>query len=707
MRDMRIGGVVEAQPASYKRLLKYSLVLLTAIVVTQTLLMGIQTAHCFYKYVIYEPQYIPEGAIPLSLQNGGSPRYLDFTYRLEAGTRYHVSLVGDWITNSSMATDYDIWVYNKNGLMSRHTESAGRPEQVGNDAKNQYFLPPETGDYTFRIINDPEDSYDDKSAVLMVIQHIEMNRRYSLELVGKYNTNDEYTPKAYHAYEFDTSAENFELFISVPDPDPSKNYIGLDMYEARVYPMANPAAQVGYNIRGIGVPTGDMLTSGKPSGSYGGYNYDYVGFRFNQWTASCERNGYDMDVTFGAPLHNETELVLEDRTVFYYLVLMAEYDQGTIQFYLKTDARSPSVTLVDPNVLGYTDRSTKIEAKVSAYNPLDRVWINYTSDDWATQSNVDMQKDGDIYYGYIPKQILNKVVKYRVYAKDEIENQGSASSSFEVKDRVTPELSLNRISLFGGESLTFYGATNLVNKDYILRVQGGGQSKDFTLKADTVGHMEHIYKPPAAGAYTASLLFPGDAINHPASSNTQEFTVTKQELTVTCNLSLNPGKENRPLTISGSVSPIMSGVPVSLVIVTPTTSLVESLTTSGTGSFTTTITTESLGTWEILPQVLSTAYNDASQGALISFEVVPLTIPEIVMLKAAEFTQPPLVYFPAGLVVATVAGLGVKTGLIKGVLKNGKGAVKDEEASEDANGEDTGEPAKETTTYRRRSDRGV
>jgi hypothetical protein len=149
----------------------------------------------------------------------------------------------------------------------------------------------------------------------------------------------------------------------------------------------------------------------------------------------------------------------------------------------------------------------------------------------------------------------------------------------------------------------------------------------------------------------------------------------------------------------------MGGVPVNLVIVSPTNSLVESLTTSGSGTFTTTITTDSLGSWEILPQALSTGYSETSQGALLSFEVVPLTIPEIVMLKAAEFAQPPLVFLPAGLVVATVAGVGIKKGVFQGLFKNGKGAVKEEEASEGVNGDDTGEPSKEASTYRRRSSR--
>jgi hypothetical protein len=694
VRSMREHQKTDVQPpSSGKRLLFYSLILLMAIIVAQTTLIELKSANCEYRYVIYEPRIIAVNEIPLDQSR---PRSLDLTYWLESGNRYHIFLVGDWVSNETDATDYDIWVYNNNGILSRHTESAGLPEQVGNDAKNQYFNPPQTGDYTFRIINDPKDSGGADPAVFMVMQHIEMNRRYTLELVGKYNPNDQYTSKAYHAYEFDTASPDFELSIDVPS--------SLDMYEARVYPMANPAAQVGYYLRGIGVPTGDLLTSEAPSGSYGGYNYKYEKFRFTEWTASCERNGEDMDVKFGAPLHNETELVMEDRTVFYYLVLMAEYDQGTIQFYLKTDANNPTVTLVDPGVLGYTDDRTKIEASVSSNNPLDSVWVNYTTDDWAIQSRVDMIKDGDVHRGYIPKQPLNKVVKYRVYAMDEIENLGSASSSFEVKERVTPELTVDRISLYGGESITFFGSSNVANKNHVLRIQGAA-NKDITVATDTAGDFQYTYKPPVTGSYTATLVYSGDPIYHIAYSTPQEFAVAKRELAVACSVSPLPAKQTRPLTITGSVSPPMAGVPVNIVIVSPEESFVESVTTSAAGTFSTSITPNITGSWETLPQVLSTAYNSPSQGGLVSFQVVPLSIPEVIMYKAIEFTQPPLIFVPAGLVVVAVAGVEVKTGVIRGALGNGKGKGKGKAKEATADVKEPYEEDEGASGYKRRSSR--
>jgi hypothetical protein len=147
----------------------------------------------------------------------------------------------------------------------------------------------------------------------------------------------------------------------------------------------------------------------------------------------------------------------------------------------------------------------------------------------------------------------------------------------------------------------------------------------------------------------------------------------------------------------------MSGVPVNIVIVSPEESFIESVTTSTAGTFSTSITPNVTGSWEMLPQVLSTAYNSPSQGDLISFQVVPLSITEIIMYKAAEFTQPPLVFVPAGLVVAAVAGVEVKTGVIRGALGNGKGKGKAKEATPDV--EEAHEEDEGTSSYKRRSSR--
>ncbi len=617
---------------------------------------------------------------------------------LEKGQKYHIFLVGDFVFNKTLdesyLTDYDVEVYDPYmRLVSRHTESAGKPEHMGTGGPKQYFIPEMDGSYTFRIYNDPKDSQGNEAAVFMLIKHIEMNTKYNVTLYGKSRVGEPYPFWFNYAYEFDTPNDDYQLVVKVPDPDGETGYPGLDMYEARVYPMANPSTGVGHYLRGLGVPWGHLL-SGENSGSYGGYNTSIEGASWIDYTASCEYSGQDMLVTFGKPVHNETETVVDDPTVFYYLVLLAEYDYGTVEFYLKTDYRPLNVTLLDPGVVGYTGDETTIYVNVDAYHRIERVWMNYTTDDWETQKTVELRKCEEGYKGNLPKFKLNDIVKYKVCASDEVDNKGSARGEFEVKNEVDLSLSASRISLYGGESLTILGASSLPNTDHTIRFVCGSHSKTVNVKTNTVGEFQYTYTPQWVGDYDVTVEYSGDAINHAAVSYIKEFTVEKRSLTVSTRVD-GVAKNTLPFELSGTVSPAVGGVPVSFIIVTPTGSFVMSCRTSQTGSFTVTIVPEELGHWEAIAQVETGELYASSSSPLATFEVIKLTIPEVIILKAKEFTKPPLLYVPVGLVAAIGIGAGFKTGFIQN-LRSKKGNVKVKEVVE--------EP-KNTTSYRRRSDR--
>ncbi len=617
---------------------------------------------------------------------------------LEKGQKYHVFLVGDFVFNKTLdesyLTDYDVEVYDPYmRLVSRHTESAGKPEQMATGGPKQYFIPEMDGSYTFRIYNDPKDSQGDEPAVFMLIKHIEMNTEYNVTLYGKSRVGDPYPFWFNYAYEFDTPNDDYQLVIKVPDPEGETGYSGLDMYEARVYPMADPSAGVGHYLRGLGVPWGHLL-SGENDGYYGGYNTSIEGASWIDYTASCEYSGQDMLVTFGKPVHNVTETLVDDPTVFYYLVLLAEYDYGTVEFYLKTDYRPLNVTLLNPDVVGYTGDETTIYANVEAHHRIDRVWMNYTTDDWETEDTVELRKCDEGYKGNLPKFKLNDIVKYKVCASDEVDNKGSTRGEFEVKNEVDLSFSASRISLHGGESLTILGASSLPNTDHTIRFVCGSHSKTVNVKTNTVGEFQHTYTPQWVGDYDVTVEYGGDAVNHAAVSYPRGFTVETRSLTVSTRVD-GVAKNTRPFELSGTVSPAVGGVPISFIIVTPTGSLVESCRTSQTGSFTVTIVPEELGPWEAIAQVGASELYATSSSQLTSFEVVKLMIPEVIILKAQEFTEPPLLYVPVGLVAALAIGVGFKTGFIQN-LRSKKGNVKVEEIVE--------EP-KDATTYRRRSDR--
>ena len=617
---------------------------------------------------------------------------------LEKGQKYHIFLVGEFVFNKTLSssdlTDYDIEVYDPYmRLISRHTESAGQPEQAVTGGPKKYFVPEMDGTYTFRIYNDPKDSGGEESAVFMLIKHIEMNTEYNVTLYGKPRVGEPYPFWFNYAYEFDTPNDDYQLVVKVPDPDLERGYAGLDMYEARVYPMASPSQGVGHYLKGIGVPWGHLL-SGSIEGIYGGYNTSIEGASSIEYTASCEYSGEDMLVTFGKPVHNETETVVDDPTVFYYLVLLAEYDYGTVEFYLKTDYRPLNVTLLNPGVVGYNGEETTIYVDVEAYHRVESVSMNYTTDNWKTEDTVELRKCEEGYKGNIPKFQLNDVVKYKVIASDEVDNKGSTRGEFEVKNKVDLSLSGSRTSLKGGESLTVLGSSSLSNTDHTIRFICGSRSKTVTVKTNTVGEFQYTYTPQWVGDYEATVEYGGDGINHAAVSHIREFSVQKRSFTVSTNID-GVAKNTRPFELSGTVSPAVSGVPISFIIVTPTGSFVDSCRTTQTGSFSTIVVPEELGLWDAIAQVDAGELYESSSSPLATFEVVKLSIPEVIILKAQEFAKPPLLYVPVGLVAAVGLGYGYKTGFIKN-LRSKKGSVKVEEIVE--------EP-KDPTTYRRRSDR--
>ena len=617
---------------------------------------------------------------------------------LEEGQKYHIFLVGDFVFNKTLdstdLTDYDLEVYDPYmRLVSRHTESAGQPEQVVRGGPKRYFVPEMDGSYTFRIYNDPKDSRGNEPAVFMLIKHIEMNTRYNVTLYGKPRVGEPYPFWFNYAYEFDTPNEDYQLVVKVPDPDLYTGYSGLDMYEARVYPMANPSIGVGHYLNGLAVPWGHLL-SGENDGIYGGYDPSVEGASLIDYTASCEYSGEDMLVTFGKPVHNETETVVDDPTVFYYLVLLAEYDYGTVDFYLKTDYRPLNLTLLDPDLVGYTGDETTIYVDVEAHHSVDSVRMNYTTDDWETEDTVEMRKCDEGYKGNLPKFKLNDYVKYKVTALDEVDNKGSTRGSFEVKNKVDLSLSCSRTSLHGGESLTVLGASSLPNTDHTLRFVCGSRSNVVDIKTNTVGEFQYTYTPQWVGDYEVTIQYGGDGVNHEAVSSFKEFSVEKRSFTVSTWID-SVAKNTRPFELTGTVSPAVGGVPISFIIVTPTGSIVESCRTSQTGSFGVTIVPEELGIWEAIAQVDTGELYESSSSPLTSFEVVKLSIPEVIILKAREFTEPPLLYVPVGLVAALGLGYGFKTGFIQN-LRSKKGSVKVKEIVE--------EP-KDATTYRRRSSR--
>jgi len=638
----------------------------------------------------YEPQEIKEGDIPYRPYGNVVPK--EYRCYLEAGHKYHVFLVGDWVTNNTeQATDYDIEVRDpSNVVVSINTESAGLPEQVANDEKHQYFIPAKSGDYRFIIYNDPKDSAVNKqdAAVFMIIEHIEMNTRYSTVLKGKPSVGAEY-PSGYKVgYEFNTTEPEFLLYIDVPDPEPSKGITGLDMYEARVFPMANLYRDIGYNIQGVGVPLGEFLTGeGLENETYGKYNTSIPGFSFPDMKVSCEAAGVDMRKLIKMEPSNATASnSTEPQNIFYYLVMLAEYYEGEIEFYVKTDYRPVNITLIDPPTKGYTNETVLIKAVPESAAPVDTMWMEYTTDSWKTSSRVDLVEKPDYWLAVLPGFKLHDKVEYIIHAEDEIDNKGVYEGSFEVMNKVDIDFGLSSNVIQGGQSVEITGAATKPSIDIEINIEHEGETKTYVVQTDGEGSFHYEYVPSEIGEYDVTLSYAGDEDYHSAVSREKSFRVDKRKLTLEASIVNEEVKAGRPMTVSGTVSPPVEGLIVEVLFVSPDSSFTESVKTRRDGQFSFSITPETTGTWEMLPTLVVSELYDTSQGELTTFEVAKLNPLEVAMYKVIQLKESPLAYGVVGGGVAIAAGL---------VLRKEKRNKKDDK-----------EPSsQETTSYRRRTQR--
>jgi hypothetical protein len=656
MNKLKRNGVQGKNEAANRILIK-SIILLFVLIITQSPFF--KQVKGYEQIEPYQPQHIDAGEIP-NLGPYRDPVPREYRVYLEEGHKYHIFLVGDWITNSTDATDYDIEVRNPNNvIISINTESAGLPEQVANDKKHQYFVPTQTGDYRFLIYNDPEDSPLDSAdaADFMVIEHLEMNKLYTKELFGKPHVGAEYPDGYKIGYEFNTSSPQFLLNIDVPDPIPAEGVKGLDMYEARVYPMANPEEDIGYTIQGIGVPFGERLYENGATDKYGGYNTEIEGFRFSDMRISCESAGVDMRQVMKI---QEDVNASEAQNIFYYLVLLAEYFEGELEFYIKTDYRPVNLTLIDPPSVGYTDETTLIKVESESVTEIDDMWIEYTTDSWSNHERIDLIEKPEYWLAAIPSFDLQDIVDYRIHAKDEIDNLGLIEGSFTVMNKVDIDFGISGSVIQGGQTLKITGTVSKPSINLQINIEHRDNINSINIQTDGDGVFTYDYRPTKIGEHDVTISYAGDENYHSSISREKSFRVDKRKLSLVSRVENNQVKVERPMTISGSVTPPVSGLEVEIIFVSPENSFTETIKTGRNGDFTLTITPEVKGYWDALPQLKVSELFEASQGSLITFEVQNLTPVDIVIHKAIEFTQPPLLYVPIGLGTALTGGLFIK-----------------------------------------------
>jgi hypothetical protein len=520
---------------------------------------------------------------------------------------------------------------------SSHTESAGLPEQVSTDDNHHYFVPEQSGEYTFRIVNDERDSENDETAILMVLEHVEVNTEYSQFLEGR-DSNDNEVLYTGWAFEFNTSAPEIRIFVDVPSL--------LDMYEARLFAMAKPESDIGYSLYGIGAPFGDFFN--EFSGEYGGYNTYSQGDRNIEAMDSGEYSGQDLEFIYDAPTSENGS------DVFYYLVLIAEHGQGTIDFVVQTDFEPPVISL-DPPEIGIEGEDTEITVTIDDDTELDEVWIEYSTDEGETWRKKDLSEKGDGYSCELGSLLAGDFVEFTIYAEDAFGNIGSIESGFQVKRIISLECFVADKNIYGDESARITGSSNLDSAQIRLQFARGETIESFLVTTDENGGINFNFDPPLLGDWSFQALFEGSETEFRAFSNFVNFTVDSRETYISGFLSDSQVKKSEPITVSGSVIPKIPGLTVEVLFVSSV-SHVETVATSAEGTFNCTYEPAELGVWSVMAKVGDGFVYAISQSDIMEFEVLPLTIVDKAILLAQRMIEPPFLYGTVGLV-----GIGISS----------------------------------------------
>jgi hypothetical protein len=584
-------------------------------------------------YILGNWTYVTKPVSPIQINASQIAIGSDWTYvyHLEAGKNYRVYCYGEWIDDStdSDKTDYDIFVYDPSGnLESYHTEAAGLPEHLGTTVDHPFFIPKKTGDYSFRIRNDARESNGAQAATFMLIEHIETDQWYQLGMEGK--VDDEPVELTSWAYEFNTSRKNIEVIVQVPDT--------LDMYEARIYLMANPAAKKGSILNGLPIAWEEGLY-GTFSGKYGGYNLDSEGLRLAEALASCEYPGEDMLINFTAP---------SEGNLLYHLVFIAEHGEGDITFMIKTDFESPELALVDEVRRTNPNNSTTINAKIFEQFNLESVTLNYTTDNGAKYKTLNMvgSKATQLYNATIPGQPAGTLVNYTVLARDISGNSATVDGSYFVKNSANITLELSDLIVDFGDNITVSGSTPvsgtnvtliyaflnttklnntqtalLMRNDTLLQNATGGSVLSRTVTTDSSGSFADEYRLRRAGTWFVWAKWNGTDTYFDATSNYRNVTIRKIYIALTCNVTSKTVTTGDNLTIIGYVSPPVGKLRVTAKISSANSTITKSAITRNNGTYTIICTPEDMGLWQINANIdgnesISTAY-----GSTIVFTV--------------------------------------------------------------------------------------
>jgi hypothetical protein len=577
---------------------------------------------------------IDEGLIPVG-------EIHTYSYRLEKDHTYHIYLSGEWADPEEHATDYDLFVYEYDAysftLLSTHTKAAGLLEQVGNDLLGRFFTPDASGLYYIAVRNDVLESSASEPGTLMVIEKIETDTLHERWMEGKIDEEPQST--TFWSYEFTTSSPRIQIQVDVPDT--------LDMYEARLYVMANPEAGIGEWINGIPVAWEPGLR-GELNGIYGGFNLDQTGFRHVDAMASSERNGEDMIIEYTAPAEGE---------ILYHIAFIAEYGIGKIEFIVQTDFDPPNITIYDPPVIVDALKTIPLEFEVSDQSEITSLDFSYSTDGWENwQTLYPFTTENGTQQVIISPVNPGTNVEYLIESKDSMGIEGETHGSFYAMGTSILAISLSEEEITSGEEVEIKGRLNPSEENVNITLQKGETIIKVTQATDPDGRFNYSFKPISIGTWMIWANFSGNEAFHPTEAGLLNFTVSSLQTSITFTMDTERIESGKTVTVTGSLDIGIPDVMVEILVINEEETKKIYTKTDSLGRFTSSFKPLAKGQHTVKTRVIGDGFLYSDSESIP--EVLSVVKPSVVTaLSRVPFLKPPFLYGIVGVVGVTVGGV--------------------------------------------------
>jgi hypothetical protein len=436
---------------------------------------------------------------------------------LQVDHSYHIYFFGAWINTTSKAkTDYNVYVFNPQGeLESTHTEAAGLPEHLGTTVDDPYFVPQQSGNYTFVITNDLKSSRGSQEATFMIIENVQKDKWYSQFIEGK-TSNGKNALNTLWACEFTSNSSKIEVWIKVPPT--------LDMYESRLYLMnvltagntssvQNSTSSALQNLNGVPLAWEPGLY-GNISGNLGGYNFESESFRGVAY-ASCEFMGQDMHVIY---TRNSNGLAL------YLLAFIGQTGSGNIQFLIKTQLGNSVLIPVFSPIRPEAGTATTITYSLNS-TQMEKATIDYTCDAWNHSLSLDMEIKNNTCSAIIPPQKTGSFVQYKILASDDLKNTLEAAGNFTVKNKPTLTISKADESVELGNNITVNGFIKFAAPatQIAVRFMSANETEDKICAPSTDGTFNASFCPKTKGDWVIQAYTNETQTNYGATAITTSY----------------------------------------------------------------------------------------------------------------------------------------------------------------------------------------